>query len=71
MKDSSKVLLGFVAGVAAAAGIYALAKSEKGQQLIEEIKDTASQWKEELDSLLRKGKKAAEETEEDIEGSVA
>jgi gas vesicle protein len=71
MKGSSKVLVGFIAGVAAGAGIYALLKSEKGQELVNEIKDVASKWKEEIDGLLQKGKDVAEDVAEEAAGEAS
>ena len=41
MKDSSKLLLGFMAGVAAGIGLYALSQSEQGQELLKKAKDQA------------------------------
>jgi hypothetical protein len=59
MSKNSKVLLGFIAGVAAGVGIYALLQSEEGQKWIQTAKDTAGKWKEEIDDLLKKGKEMA------------
>lgn len=56
---SKKVLLGFIAGVAAGVGIYALLQSEEGQKWVQSAKDTAGKWKEEIDDLLKKGKEMA------------
>lgn len=67
----NKLLIGFVAGVAAGAGIYALLKSEKGQELVGEIKDVASKWKDEIDSLIHKGKKTAEDVAEEAAEEAA
>lgn len=71
MKGNSKILVGFIAGVAAGVGAYALLKSEKGQELVEEIKDVASKWKSEIDDLLHKGKKAAEDIADEADDEAA
>lgn len=59
MKDSSKILLGFVAGVAAGIGIYALGQSDTGKKWVKKAKNSADKWKHKVEELVHKQKKVA------------
>jgi hypothetical protein len=63
MKGSSKALLGFLAGVAAGAGLYAFLKSDEGKAFKEKMKNAAGDLKDELATLAKKGKQKMEEWE--------
>jgi len=61
MKGSTKTLLGFLAGIAADAGIYAFLKSKEGQAFKEKVKNAAGDLKDELANLDEKGKQKMDE----------
>jgi hypothetical protein len=63
MKGSTKTLLGFLAGVAAGAGLYAFLKSDEGKAFKEKMKNAAGDLKDELATLAKKGKQKMEEWE--------
>ncbi len=63
MKGSTKTLLGFLAGAAAGAGLYAFLKSEEGKAFKEKIKNAAGDLKDELANLAEKGKQKMNEWE--------
>lgn len=63
MKNSNKLLLGFLAGAAAGAGLYALLKSNKGQEIIGKVKTKAGQWRHDMEDLLHRHKQTAETRE--------
>jgi cytochrome c556 len=61
MKDSAKTLLGFAAGVAVGAGMYAFAKSEKGQKLMKEVGKKMDDLGKEVRNAITKGKHYADD----------
>ena len=61
MKDNTKVLLGFAALVTAAAGLYALAKTEKGQQVVADLGKKVDTLKKDMGDLVEKGRHIAED----------
>jgi len=63
MKGSTKTLLGFLAGIAAGAGLYAFLKSKEGEAFKEKIKNAAGDLKDELANLAAKGKQKMDEWE--------
>lgn len=65
MTNGTKTLLGFLAGIAVGAGAYAFLKSKKGQALKEDLKEKANEVKDELSSLVEKGKARLQEWEQD------
>lgn len=71
MKDTTKVLLGFVAGFAAAAGLYALMHTEKGKKITADLNNKAAGLKKDLDLLMEKGKAVAGEISNKLNGRQA
>lgn len=63
MTNGTKTLLGFLAGIAVGAGAYAFLKSRRGQALKENLKEKANGLKDELSTLLEKGKAKLQEWE--------
>jgi hypothetical protein len=61
MKNSTKVLLGFAAGVAAGAGLYYLSQTEKGKGIINDIGRRADGLKKGVGDMVDKGKHMAED----------
>ena len=66
MKGSTKTLLGFLAGVAVSAGVYAFLKSKKGKQFTKNMKDKADELKEELADLGDKARNAMKKVGESL-----
>lgn len=66
MKDNSKMLLGFMAGVAAGIGVYALTQSEGGKKWVKKAKNSADKWKHKVDDLIHRQKKAAEDLADNV-----
>jgi hypothetical protein len=69
MKDSTKVLLGFAAGVAATIGIQYLAKTEKGQKVIHDLGARAEGLKKGVGDFVEKGKHMAEDLAKKFNGA--
>lgn len=69
MKDSTKTLLGFAAGVAVGAGLYYLAKTEKGQKVINDIGRRADGLKKGVGDFVEKGKHMAEDLAKKFNGA--
>ncbi|MDH6359135.1 YtxH domain-containing protein [Parabacteroides sp. PF5-9] len=62
MKSSdSKLLLGLLAGIAVGAAVGYLVASEKGEELLDELKDLAGKAKDGLNSALEKAKETGHE----------
>jgi hypothetical protein len=70
MKDSTKVLLGFAAGVATAASLYALAKTEKGQEIVHDLERRTDGLKKGMGDLVEKGKHMAEDLAKKFNGAA-
>jgi len=70
MKDSTKTLLGFAAGVAVGAAALALAKSEKGQKVIKGVSKKLDVIGEDVKHIVEKGKHAAEDLSKKINGKI-
>ncbi len=69
MKDSTKVLLGFAAGVAATVGLQYLAKTEKGQKVMHDLGERADGFKKGVGNLVEKGKHMAEDLAKKFNGA--
>ena len=70
MKDSTKLLLGFAAGVATAASIYALAKTEKGQEIVHDFESRSGDLKKGMGDWVEKGKHMAEDLAKKFNGAA-
>jgi uncharacterized protein YoxC len=70
MKNTTKVLLGFAAGIAAAAGLYALSKTEKGQEVLHDLGKKVDHLKKDVDGLVEKGKHLADDLAKKFNGAV-
>ena len=57
----SKILLGFLAGAAAGAAVYAFLRSDTGKKVAQDLKDTAGKWQKEMQDMLKKGKQMADD----------
>ena len=66
MKGSTKTLLGFLAGIAVSAGVYAFLKSKKGKQFTKNMKDKADELKADLADLGDKARNAMKKVEEGL-----
>ena len=64
MADNSKFLTGLVLGVAAGAAIGYFLTTDKGKEILEEIKSAASDAGDEVKNVISKGKQWAEGFEE-------
>jgi hypothetical protein len=71
MKDTTKVLIGFAAGLAAAAGLYALMRTEKGKKITADLGTRAAGLKKDLDQLMEKGRAAAGDMADKLNGRQA
>jgi hypothetical protein len=69
MKDSTKILLGFAAGVAAAVGVQYLAKTEKGQKVFHDLGERAEGLKKGMGEFVEKGKHMAEDLAKKFNGA--
>lgn len=69
MKDTTKVFLGFAAGVAVTAGLVALSKTEKGQEVISDLEKRAKKLKKGMDEMVDKGKHVAEDLAKKFNGA--
>lgn len=69
MKDSTKTLLGFAAGVAVGVGAYAFAKSETGKKLAKEVGKKVDDLGHEVRNALSKGKNYAGEMAKKMNGT--
>jgi hypothetical protein len=70
MKDTTKVLLGFAAGITAAAGLYALARTEKGQQVMNDLGKKVDHLKKDMEGMVEKGKHMADDLAKKFNGSL-
>ncbi len=64
MSDNSKFLTGLLVGVAAGAAIGYFLTTDKGREILDDIKSAASDAGEEVKNVIAKGKKWAEDVEE-------
>lgn len=69
MKDSTKVLIGFAAGVAAVIGVQYLAKTEKGKKVINDLGERAEGFKKGMGDIVEKGKHMAEDLVKKFNGT--
>ncbi len=69
MTDNSKFLAGLLLGAAAGAAIGYLLTTDKGKEIVEEIKSAAGAAGDEVKSALEKGRKWASEFEEKASSS--
>jgi hypothetical protein len=69
MKNSTKVLLGFAAGVAAGAGLYYLSQTEKGKEIVNDINRRAEGLKKGMGDIVDKGKHMAEDLAKKFNGA--
>lgn len=68
MKDSTKVLLGFAAGIAVSAGLFAASRTDKGKKVTRDLGRRAASFKRELDELVEKGRETADQIAEKLNG---
>jgi gas vesicle protein len=61
--SNTKLLLGFVVGAAAGAAVALLLTSDKGKEILDRIKETASDLEDEFKDAMDKGKQMAEDLE--------
>ncbi len=66
MSDNNKLLLGIFIGAAVGATLGILLSGDKGKEMLDKIKETASGLEDELLSAVDKGKQVAEDLEEKI-----
>lgn len=66
MKGSTKTLLGFLAGIAVSAGVYAFLKSKKGKELSQKMKDKATDLKQDFADLSNKARHAMKKVQDDL-----
>jgi gas vesicle protein len=71
MKDSTKTLLGFAAGVAVGAAALSLAKTEKGQKAIKGVSKKLDVIGEDVKHMVEKGKHAAEDLAKKFNGKLS
>ena len=64
MSDNSKFLTGLLVGVAAGVAIGYFLTTDKGREILDDIKSAASDAGEEVKNVIAKGKKWAEDIEE-------
>lgn len=69
MKDSTKVLIGFAAGIAATIGVQYLAKTEKGQKVMNDLGARAEGLKKGFGDMVEKGKHMAEDLAKKFNGT--
>lgn len=58
MNDKSKLALAFVLGAAAGAAIAYFLTTEQGEKTVEDLKEAATKFKDNLDEKLEKSKQA-------------
>jgi gas vesicle protein len=66
MSDNNKLLLGIFIGAAVGATIGILLSGEKGKEMLQKLKETASDLEEDIMAAVDKGKQVAEDLEEKI-----
>lgn len=71
MKDSTKTLIGFAAGVAVGATAIALAKTEKGQKVIKGVSKKLDVIGEDVKHIVEKGKHAAEDFAKKLNNKIS
>ena len=70
MKDTTKVLLGFAAGVAVTAGLVALSRTEKGKEIVHDLERRTEGLKKGMNDLVEKGKHMAEDLAKKFNGAA-
>ncbi len=63
MSDNSKFLTGLLLGAAAGAALGYFLTTDKGKEILDDIKSAASDATEEMKNAISKGKKWAEDVE--------
>ncbi|MDB5229710.1 MAG: hypothetical protein JWN76_515 [Chitinophagaceae bacterium] len=71
MSTNGKFLTGLLLGAAAGASIALLLQSEKGQELLDNVKEMAEKATDEVTNLFNKGKNAVEENARKFEDVTA
>ncbi|MGV3765422.1 MAG: YtxH domain-containing protein [Chitinophagaceae bacterium] len=66
MASNSKLLVGFILGAAAGAALGVFLTSDKGKELIADLKDAAGKFSDEVKETINKGKAFAD----DLEGAA-
>lgn len=64
MKGNTKTLLGFLAGIAVGAGVYAFLQSKQGKAFAQKMKDKANDVKEDLADLGEKARRSMNNEED-------
>ena len=70
MSDNTKLLLGFLAGAAAGAALTILLTSDKGKEVLDQLKKTAEDLEDEVKSAVDRGVNMGKQMAEDIEGKI-
>ena len=67
MNNNAKMWLGFMAGLAAGIGVYAFLQSERGKEMVNDLKEKLDDLKDDVADMMDKGRKTAQDMKESFE----
>jgi len=71
MKENSKLIAAFIAGAAIGGVVAWFLTSDKKEEILDELKNTAGKLKDDLTDTVEKGKKLVDDIKEKAEGYLS
>lgn len=71
MKENSKLIAAFIAGAAIGGAVAWFLTSDKKEEILDELKNTAGKLKDDLTDTVEKGKRLVDDIKEKAEGYIS